>query len=546
MTVELDNPDATIEKAATASAFAPFRSRIFAMLWTATVVSNIGTWMYAAAAGWQMTVLDPSPRMVSLVQAVSTLPIFLFALPAGALADIVDRRKLLIIVQSLLMGIVFMLAVLTLFDRVTPVMLLAFTFATGLGAALVAPAWQAIVPDLVPRRDLQAAIALNSVGINVSRAVGPALAGVLIAWLGIASPYFVDAVSFLGVIAVLVLWRRRLEATELPAEHFVGAMRAGMRYARDSGPLRSTLIRAAAFFFFASGYWALLPLVAKERLADGSLLYSLLLTCLGVGAVVGAFALPQVRRAIGPDRMVAFGTLITAAAVLALALVREAVVVATACLALGVGWIAVLSSLNVAAQVALPAWVKARGLSIYLVAFFGAMTLGSVFWGQVADSLGISVSLLVSAAGLIVASIAVRRWRLPAGDGSDFVPSMHWPAPILADGHQTDRGPVMTTVEYTIDARESDEFLSAMHELAGARRRNGAFAWGLFEDAEEPGRYLEYFLEASWLEHLRHHRRVTEADRTLQERVRRKHTDEHLPRVRHFLAAPRHVPGKAS
>lgn len=510
------------------------------MLWTATVVSNIGTWMYAAAAGWQMTLLDPSPQMVALVQAVSTLPIFLFALPAGALADIVDRRKLLLLTQTVLMVVVFLLAALTLFDLVTPLTLLAFTFATGLGAALVAPAWQAIVPELVPRHDLQAAVALNSVGINVSRAIGPALAGVMIATMGLATPYFVDAVSFIGVIIALWWWRRETEEAELPAERFVAAMRSGLRYARESEPLRATLIRAAAFFFFSSAYWALLPLVAKGQLGGGSVLYSLLLTCLGVGAVAGALGLPGLRRKIGADSLVMVGTLATAVAVGALALVPNVAVVAVTCLVLGAGWIAVLSSLNVAAQVALPGWVKARGLSVYLIVFFGAMTLGSIVWGQVAAWLDVPTSLLISGGGLVVALLAVQRWKLPAGGTLDLAPSMHWPAPVLAESHERDRGPVMTTVEYVIDPRDTQKFLAAIHELAGERRRNGAFVWGLFEDAEQPGRYVEHFIEESWLEHLRHHHRVTEADRVLQERVRRSHKGEPPPQVRHFLSAAKH------
>jgi MFS family permease len=299
------------------------------------------------------------------------------------------------------------------------------------------------------------------------------------------------------------------------------------------------LLRAAAFFFFASGYWALLPLIAKIQLAGGSLLYSTLLACLGVGAVAGALVLPRVHRKLGADRMVAAGTLATAAAVATLALVGSVPVAAVLCLALGASWIAVLSSLNVAAQMALPGWVKARGLSVYLIVFFGAMTLGSVFWGQVAAQHGIPAALLGSGAGLVVALIAVLRWKLPAGEALDLAPSMHWPAPVLAEGRESDRGPVMTTIEYSVDPQDRPEFLSALHELSGERRRNGAYAWGLFEDAEQPGRYLEYFQEESWLEHLRHHHRVTEADRELQERVRGRHRGETPPRVRHFLAAGR-------
>jgi MFS family permease len=525
-----------VQPVASASAWSPFRHRIFAVLWIATVASNVGTWMYAAAAGWQMTLLAPSPLMVSLVQAASTLPVFIFALPAGALADIVDRRRLLIVVLVLLLAIVFLFAVLTLFDLVTPGVLLAFSFVTGIGTALVAPAWQAIVPELVPRQDLQAAVALNSVGINISRAVGPALGGVLIFTFGIASPYFANAASFLGVIVALILWRRQATTTELPVERFVGAMHAGLRYVRESTPLRATLVRALAFFAFASAYWALLPLIARDLLDGGPQLYGILLACIGAGAVIGALFLPRIRAAIGPNHLVAVGTVATAAVMALLALSSDAVVAAGACLIAGAAWIAVLSSLNVAAQVALPVWVKARGLSVYLVVFFGAMTGGSVLWGQVATVLSIPVSLLVSGGGLIIALFWVRRWKLPVDEALDLAPSMHWPAPMVAEEVEHDRGPVMVTIEYQVDPARAADFIATLEELSHERRRDGAFAWGLFEDAAEPGRYLEYFMVESWLEHLRQHRRVTGADRDIQERSRAFLVEGSTPQVSHFLA----------
>lgn len=522
-------------EAISVSAWSPLRNGIFAMLWTATVVSNIGTWMQDVAAGWLMTSLAPSPAMVALVQAATTLPVFLFALPAGALADLMDRRKLLLVTQSSLLVVTASLGVLTQLDLVTPVVLLVFTFLAGLGAAMTAPAWQAIVPELVPRPALQSAIALNSLGINISRAIGPALGGFLIAAFGVAVPFFVNAVTFVGVLAALFVWKRQAVHSTLPGERFLGAIRTGLRYARESAPLRATLVRSAAFFVFASCYWSLLPLIARHELRGGPGLYGMLLTAIGLGAVAGALALPVLRKKISSDHLVVGGTAVTAAIMAALALAPRVEVALVAFLCAGGAWIAVLSSLNVSAQTALPNWVRARGLSVYLMVFFGSMALGSVIWGQTATYTGLQTALLIAAGGAVAAILVTRRWGVQSG-GLDLAPSMHWPAPAVADAIAPDRGPVMITVEYRIDQAQAAAFVARLTELSHSRRRDGAFAWGVFEDAEKPGRYLEYFLVESWAEHLRQHERVTVADRDLQEGVQNFHLGPGKPIVSHFLA----------
>lgn len=507
------------------------------MLWTATVFSNVGTWMHDVAAGWLMTSLAPTPLMVALVQAATTVPIFLFALPAGTLADLVDRRRLLIGIMSVLAAAALALGLLTIMGAVSAGLLLAFTFLFGAGAAFVAPAWQSIVPQLVPRRELQAAVALNSMGINVSRAIGPSLAGLIIAGVGIAWPFFVNAASFLAVIAALAWWRpppRR--ASPLPAERFWSGAKAGLRFARASAPLRATLLRAVAFFLFASAYWALLPLIARQELAGGPQLYGAMLGALGVGAVVGALILPRLKQRLGADAMVALGTGGTALVLTVLALVPLPAAAVGASFLAGVSWIAVLSSLNVSAQVALPDWVRARGLSVFITVFFGAMTLGSVIWGQTAALLGIPAALLIAAGGALGAAMLVRPFKLQQGAGLDHTPSSHWPAPVVAREIAPDSGPVMVTVDYRIAAEHRAAFLAAMRDLEAARRRDGAVAWGLYEDAAQPGRFLETFLEESWLAHLRHHERVSEADRALQARVRALHSGPGAPEVTHFTS----------
>lgn len=522
---------------ASISPWSPFRHTAFTVLWAATVVANIGTWMYNAGSAWLMTTLNADPFIVSLVQVATSLPMFLFALPAGALADIVDKRRFLIAVEGVTTVLSAIIAAFVWLDLVTPAILLLFTFLLGAGAALTAPPWQSVVPQLVPKRDLTPAVAANSVGINISRAVGPAFAGIIIAAFGIAAPFWLNAVSNLGIIGALLWWRSPQNATtQLPAERFFSAIRTGFRYARHNRHLRATLARAVAFFLFASAYWALLPLVARNQISGGPELYGILLGAIGAGAVGGAFALPWFNRRLGPDRLVAIGTFGTAVTLVLFGFAREPAIALVASIIAGVSWIAVLASLNVSAQVALPDWVRGRGLAMFVTVFFGTITGGSAMWGQVASTLSLPDAHFIAAAGALVAIPITWRWKLQTGTAIDLTPSMHWPTPIIAFEVEPDRGPVLVTVEYRIDPHNREAFLRALAKLAHERRRDGAYAWGVFEDAGDEGRFLETFLVESWLEHLRQHERVTNADRILQTAVHRYHL-EGAPKVTHFIAA---------
>jgi predicted MFS family arabinose efflux permease len=524
--------------AASVSSWAPFRHPIFAILWTATVVSNIGTWMQNAAAGWLMTGLNPDPLIVSLVQVATTLPMFLFGIPAGALADILDRRKLLIVVQVFLTVVVTGFSLLVWLNRITPASLLGFTFLMGVSAALIAPAWQSIVPQLVPRGELPPAVAANSVGINVSRAIGPALAGLLIGALGIAAPFWINAITSVGVIAALLWWRpQESSAHQLPPERFGSAMMIGLRHARRNPHLRATLIRAAGFFLFASAYWALLPLLARNQIQGGPGLYGILLGAIGGSAVIGALILPLLKERLGADGLAAAGTVGTAVALVLFGLARAPATALVASSIAGLSWIAVLATINVSAQLGLPAWVRGRGLALFVTVMFGAMSLGSMAWGQVATHIGLQATHIVAAAGLVVALLALRRWKLQTGAGVDLNPSMHWPAPVLAQDVDGDRGPVLVTVEYRINPADRASFLDALARLSDQRLRDGAFEWNVFEDAAEPGRIVETFLIASWLEHMRQHERVTHEGRDLQERDTGFHKGSTPPAVSHLIAA---------
>jgi Transmembrane secretion effector len=389
----------------------------------------------------------------------------------------------------------------------------------------------------VPKSDLHQAITANSAGVNVSRAVGPALGGVIVAKLGIAAPFWLDALSNLGIIAALLWWRLPHRATaRFPAERLVGAMRVGVRYARNNIPLRATMMRGAAFFLFASAYWALLPLVARDQIAGGADLYGFLLGAIGAGAVAATFVLPWLKTRLQSDWLVAGGTVATSAAIILFGLAHHPAIALLASLLAGASWIAVLSSLNVSAQAALPDWVRGRGLATYSMAFFGALSLGSAIWGKVAAVAGLPAAHLIAAAGALLAIPLTWRWKLQTAADVDLTPSMHWPAPVLVHDVEQERGPVLVLVDYRIDPKHRKPFLAALEELARERRRDGAYAWAVFEDAAVEGRMVESFLVESWLEHLRQHERVTNVDRVLQDAVQRFQV-EGTPQVTHLIAA---------
>jgi MFS family permease len=504
------------------SAWSPFHHAPFAVIWTANVVSNVGYWMYVAAAGWLMTTLNPSPRLVSLVQVAGTLPTFLLALPAGAVVDIVDRRRFLILGESASTVFCAILAVLVWRGGISPATLLVLIFLVEAGSAMTSPAWQAVVPQLVPKDDLPEAVAANSVGFNLSRAVGPSLGGLCAAAYGIAAPFWINAVSNVGVLGALLWWHPPTPTTRpLPAEQFSRAIRTGLRHARYNAPLTATLVRAAAFSVFASAYWALLPLVARHQLGGDATLYGILLGAIGAGAIAGALVLPRVARKLGAERLVATGTVGTAIVLVLLAIAHSAAVAVVACVIAGMTWMVVLSNLNVSAQVALPDWVRGRGLSMYIMVFFGGMALGSAVWGEVASVAGLQAAHLIAAAGALLTIPLTRRWKVDAGAGEDLSPSMAWPAPILTHGVEPDRGPVLIAVEYEIDPGQREAFLTAIAKLADERRRDGAYEWDVFEDPAREGRFFEVWRSDSWLEHLRQHARVTQADRPIQEIVNR-------------------------
>jgi MFS family permease len=515
--------------------FAPLRHSLFAVIWVATVLGNTGTFMRDVASAWLVTDLSASPAAVAMIQTAGTLPIFLFAIPAGVLSDILDRRRFLITIQIALAAVSAILAFLAWSGTVSVSALVALTFLGGVGAALAMPSWQAITPELVPRAELKGAVALNSLGFNIARAIGPAIGGLVLAILGTVVTYGTNVVTYIVVIAALLWWKREAAPDDDLREHFSGALRAGLRYARASRDLHGLLWRAFLFFAGASAVWALLPIVARQELGGGAGFYGLMLGSVGAGAIAGAVALPKIRARLGQDRLVLAATLLTAACTAALAFTNNRLLALVATFVLGIAWIATLTTLNATMQGILPNWVRGRGLAIYLTVFNGAMAAGSFGWGIVAQGIGTDATLIVAGLSLVAIAAIAFRAALPGGEG-DLTPSMHWPEPALAEPVTHDRGPVIVTITYQIQSADRGDFIAALDRFSEERRRDGAYAWGVAEDASDPERLVEWFFVESWAEHLRQHRRVSKFDADVQAEVRRFHRGPGDPIVSHFFA----------
>jgi len=516
-------------------AWAPLKIRLFRAMWLAILGSNVGTWVNDVAAAWVMAERTGSPLMVALVQSATTVPVVLLALVAGTLADIVDRRRYLLFTQGWMLLVAATLATLTALGMLTPPLLVLLTFAMGCGAAMAMPAQAAIVSELVPRPMLASAVALNSIGINIARSLGPAIGGLIVAQLGAGWAFGLNALSFAAMLWVLFNWRPDALASALPPEGFGAGLRAGVRYALRAGRLQAVLIKSAGFFFFASAVTALLPLVVRSELHGGAGTYGLLLGCIGIGAVSGALVLPSLRARLDRDLLVLLATLACALSLFGLAWLRHMALLPLAMLVNGFAWITVLSSLQIAAQTAVPAWVRARALSLYIMVFSLGMAAGGLSWGSIAQRTSIPLALTLAAVGAVIGGLLVWRVRIAGSEELDLRPAGHWPAPELAVPVTHDRGPVLVTVEYHIDDADRAAFHALLGELGRTRRRDGAVIWGVAEDVATPGIHLEYFVTASWIEHLRQHERVTAEDRTLQEKVRALHRNEHAPIVRHFV-----------
>lgn len=484
-----------------------------------------------------MTSLSASPLHVAMIQVAGSLPMFFLALPAGAMADIIDRRKYLLGVQLWMAVVAVVLSVLTLSGMMNVFLLVTLTLCLGVGTALMMPAWTALTPELVDKKDLSSAIALSSVGINIARAIGPAIAGILVSMVGPWLTFALNAVSFFAVMAVLFFWKRQPESSVLPAERFFGAVRAGWRYTRSTPPLQAVLWHTLAFFIFASAGMSLLPLIVRSELQGTAMDYGLLLGSVGLGAILGAVGLPALRQRVSRDWLVGGASALYALTIYGLAVIGHIYALVPVMLISGMAWITVLSTLQLSAQTTVPAWVRARALSVYVLVYFGGMAVGGLLWGTVASHSSIPLALLIAGSGLLISTLLAWRVTLPVTDTEELTPSMHWPSPVLSEEEDNteERGPVMVTVEYDITPEQEKGFQTDMRELEKVRRRNGAISWGLVQDSANPRRWLEFFFDESWVAHLRHHRRVTRGELKIEAQVRRHQTPGTDIRINHYL-----------
>ncbi len=526
------------------SGFEPLRSPLFRDLWIASTVSNLGGWMQDTAGTWLMTVLTPSPLLIALMQTAASLPVLLLGLLAGATADIFDRRRLLLFWQGWMLAAVALLSLLTFLGVIAPWVLLLLTAMLNVGTAMNGPAWQAIMPELVPRAQLPEAVSLNSAGFNLARALGPALGGLAIAAFahaetGAAWTFLLNSLSFVGVLFVLYRWKRNpLFKSALPAERIFGSMRAGLRYIQYAPPLKAALARVFLFTLFVSAVWALLAVVAARDLRSGAFGYGILNGSMGLGAVLGAASLPRVRRRFSADTMIAASTCVFIATLLILAFVHYAFVIIPVLLCAGFAWTTTMSTLNLAIQVSVPDWVQARALGIYQMVFSAGMALGSVVWGLLAEHISTPTSLAVAAGGLLVTLPLSMRLHVLRGELPDLSPlGAKLAEPQLALRPQMSDGPVRVLVDYLIEPENYNAFVQAIHELKDVRMRDGAIRWGIFQDADNPRCLNETFVMESWIDYLRQRERFTASDRAIRDRVNSLHHGDGPPRIHHTIYA---------
>lgn len=506
------------------------------MIWTASLVSNFGSLIQAVGASWMMTSIAPTADMVALVQASTTLPIMLFSLVSGATADIWDRRLVMLIAQVMMLTVAFALTVITYIGQITPWTLLTLTFLLGCGVALYGPAWQSSVGEQVPRADLPSAVALNSLSFNIARTAGPAIGGVIVAKVGPPAAFLTNALSYVGLIVVLSLWRRPRPAPFLPPENMLMAMGAGIRYARLSPEIRTVLIRGVVFGILGSSVWALMPLIARDLIGGDAVTYGVLLGSFGIGAVLGALSSTWLRRRYTNEVIVRWSTVGFGIGSMLTAISSWYALTLPALMLGGAAWVLALSTFNVTVQTSSPRWVVGRTVAIYQMVTFGGLAAGSWLSGEVAEEFGLSWCLLVTGALMAVSTLLGRRLALRQPDGLNLDPSRTWSTENRAQlDRLIDTGPVVVTVEYKIAVEDAEAFRVAMHELKRIRRRDGAKRWSLMQDMAAPEIWIERYHSPNWVEHLRRHHRFTVSDREIERKVLDFHQGPDAPRTRHLI-----------
>lgn len=509
---------------------APFEHGVFSLLWGTWLIANLCMWMNDVASAWLMTTITSKPIWVALVQTAATLPVFLLGLPSGALADILDRKRFLFFTQLWVAVVGSLLALVIFLDVVSPPLLLLLIFFNGIGLALRWPVFSAIVPELVPRNKLPAALALNGVSMNTSRILGPLLAGAIIASLGSAWVFVLNAVLSVAAAVVITRWKREHKPDPLGRERLTGAMRVGLQYVAQSYHLKGVLARVAIFFFHSTALMAMLPLVARNIEGGDAGTFTVLLASMGAGAVSSTFVLPRLRQGFSRDRLVLGGAGVQSLSMAVMAFNTNLWLGAAAMAVCGAAWLATANSLSVSAQISLPDWVRARGMSMYQMAIMGASASGAAAWGQLATLSSVPVALAVSAASGILVMYFVN-WRWPdRGVIEDPTPAGPLVHPTVVEPPES--GHVLVTIEYQIDPEQAPAFRALMEESRRSRLRQGALAWELLSDINDPGRFVEVIEDASWTEHLRRFDRTSVADAALRDRKLAYHLHDEPPIVR--------------
>lgn len=514
----------------------PFKSRTFAKIWTASLISNFGGLIEAVGASWLMTSLAPSPNMVALVQASTTLPIMLLSLPAGAIADIFDRRVVMLIAQIILFCFSSTLTAMAFMGHITPWNLLTFTFLIGCGAALYAPAWQSSVGEQVPRSDISAAVSLNSLAFNLARIAGPAIGGVIVGTVGAQAAFLTNCLSYIALITVLATWRRPEQPRFLPPERIRMAVSSGLRYTRLSPGIRVVLVRGFLFGVMGSVIWALMPLIARDLVGGGAVTYGVLYAAFGAGAVVGALFSSSLRAKHGNERVTSISTVIFGFGTMMTAISSWHALSMAALMLAGAAWVIALSTFNVTVQISSPRWVVGRTIAIYQMVTFGGLSLGSWLWGEVATRFSLVTALVSAGALMCVSALLGRKLSLPQPEGLDLNPSRTLSAAQQAQiDRLSDTGPVVVTIEYRIAPADTERFLLEMRELRRIRRRDGARRWTLMQDTADLDAWIERYHSPNWIEHVRRHHRLTVADQEVERRVLAFHRGDGPPKERHLL-----------
>lgn len=520
------------------SSLAPLGHPVFRAVWLASLISNFGGLIQSVGSAWLMTSISTSDDMVALVQASTTLPIMLFSLASGAIADNFDRRRVILVAQGFMLVVSISLAVFAWNGWLTPWLLLAFTFLIGCGTALNNPSWQASVGDMVPRDHVAAAVSLNSVAFNLTRSVGPAIGGAIVAAFGAAAAFMVNAVSYVALLTVIWRWKPDYPASSLPRETMGRAMTAGLRFVAMSPHIETVLFRALIFGFTAVIILALLPLVARDSLNGGALTYGVLLGCFGIGAVGGAFASGRARQLYSTETIVRAGFIGFALCAVVCSYATEVWQAGIGLLVGGACWVMVLSLFNVTVQLSTPRWVVGRALALYQTSVFGGMAAGAWIWGLCAETYGLNQTLLICSVAMLAGGLVGLRFPMPAMQALNLDPANRWQQPNLALDVRPQSGPIFIVVEYVIREEDLPAFMETMDERRRIRLRNGARQWELMRDLENPEVWLETYHAPTWVEYVRHNHRATKADVEVTERLVALHSGPDRPRVQRMIVRP--------